>query len=149
MHPGDAVDEVPGYSGTGRPKKPGYRTTPMQAEVLACSLPIKQYRQVAWWQGSKGAPARRLVATRVRPANRNLPRCPDGALPACWLLVEWLSAADAVGQDPVAVERLATDPKVRQAEWVSNSYSPNSRSRLSTCWRVVRVADAPQSSKHY
>ena len=30
---------------------------------------------------------------RVRPANRNLPRNDDGTLPACWLLIEWPSAA--------------------------------------------------------
>lgn len=32
---------------------------------------------------------------RVRPANWNLPRNPDGALPVVWLLVEWPSHAEA------------------------------------------------------
>lgn len=32
---------------------------------------------------------------RVRPANRNLPKNPDGTLPEVWLLVEWPSHADA------------------------------------------------------
>ena len=26
---------------------------------------------------------------RVRPANRDIPRGPDGSLPECWLLAEW------------------------------------------------------------
>ncbi|MGD7003892.1 IS701 family transposase [Corynebacterium halotolerans] len=95
MHTGDAVYEIPAYSGHGRPKKPGYRTTPVQAEVLARSLPIKQYRPVSWRQGSKGTLTSRFTAVRVRPANRNLPRNPDGTLPACWLLIEWPSGATA------------------------------------------------------
>jgi SRSO17 transposase len=31
----------------------------------------------------------RFLALRVRPANRDIPRNPDGSLDACWLLVEW------------------------------------------------------------
>ena len=30
-----------------------------------------------------------FVAIRVRPANRDIPRSPDGSLPECWLLAEW------------------------------------------------------------
>lgn len=95
MHTNDAVYEVPEYSGTGRPRKPGYRTKPVQAQELAQSLLIKQYRPVSWRQGSKGTMTSRFTAVRVRPANRNLPRNPDGTLPACWLLVEWPSKAEA------------------------------------------------------
>ena len=29
----------------------------------------------------------------MRPANRNLPKNPDGSLPECWLLVEWPEGA--------------------------------------------------------
>jgi len=29
-----------------------------------------------------------------RPANRDIPRGPDGALPECWLLAEWPPEAD-------------------------------------------------------
>ena len=54
MHTADAVYESPEYSGTGRPRKPGYRTKPAQAQELAQSLPSKQYRPVSWRQGSKG-----------------------------------------------------------------------------------------------
>ncbi|WP_433192276.1 transposase [Nocardia sp. CA-107356] len=30
---------------------------------------------------------------RVRPANRNIARGPDGSLPECWLLAEWATGA--------------------------------------------------------
>ncbi|WP_087061870.1 IS701 family transposase [Corynebacterium glutamicum] len=95
VHPGDMVFEVPEYSGFGRPKKPGYRTPPVQAEVLAQSLPTRQYQQVSWRQGSKGTMTSRFAVTRVRPANRNIPRHPDGSLPEMWLLIEWPRHADA------------------------------------------------------
>ena len=93
VHPGDVVFDAPEYSGFGRPKKPGYRTPPVQAQELAQSLPIAQYRPVSWRQGSKNTLTSRFAAVRVRPANRNLPRNDDGTLPACWLLVEWPSPA--------------------------------------------------------
>ncbi len=35
-----------------------------------------------------------FLAIRVRPANRDIPRGPDGSLPACWLLAEWPPEAD-------------------------------------------------------
>lgn len=95
VHPGDVAFDTPEYSGCGRPKKPGYRTPPVQAQDLAQSLPITQYRPVSWRQGSKNTMTSRFTAMRVRPANRNLPRNDDGTLPACWLLVEWPSHADA------------------------------------------------------
>ena len=31
----------------------------------------------------------RFLALRVRPANRDIPRGPDGSLPECWLIAEW------------------------------------------------------------
>jgi SRSO17 transposase len=31
----------------------------------------------------------RFLALRVRPANRGIPRQPDGSLPECWLIAEW------------------------------------------------------------
>jgi len=33
----------------------------------------------------------RFLALRVRPANRDIPRYPDGTLPECWLIAEWPS----------------------------------------------------------
>ena len=35
-----------------------------------------------------------FLAIRVRPANRDIPRGPDGSLPECWLLAEWPPEAD-------------------------------------------------------
>ena len=35
-----------------------------------------------------------FLAIRVRPANRDIPRGPDGSLPDCWLLAEWPPEAD-------------------------------------------------------
>jgi SRSO17 transposase len=50
---------------------------------------------VVWRHGSRktaGNPTAtmrsRFLALRVRPANRNIPRNPDGSLPDCWLLTE-------------------------------------------------------------
>nr|WP_231648041.1 hypothetical protein [Saccharothrix sp. NRRL B-16348] len=31
----------------------------------------------------------RFLALRARPANRAIPKAPDGSLPGCWLLAEW------------------------------------------------------------
>jgi SRSO17 transposase len=28
-------------------------------------------------------------ALRIRPANRDIPRAPDGSLPECWLIAQW------------------------------------------------------------
>lgn len=95
MHTQDAAFGSPEYSGRGRPKKPGYQTPPVRAEVLAQSLPTRQYQQVSWRQGSKGTMTSRFAVTRVRPANRNIPRHPDGSLPEMWLLIEWPRHADA------------------------------------------------------
>lgn len=95
MHPQDAAFGVGEYSGRGRPKKPGYQHPPVRAEVLARSLPTRQYRPVSWRQGSTGTMTSRFAAVRVRPANRNIPRNPDGSLPEVWLLIEWPSHAEA------------------------------------------------------
>ena len=83
---------IPGSAGRRNLR---YRTPPAQAQELAQSLPVTQYRPVSWRQGSKGTLTSRFTAVRVRPANRNLPRNPDGTLPACWLLIEWPSTASA------------------------------------------------------
>ena len=56
---------------------------------------------MTWRQGTKATkdnpPAAMtscFLAIRVRPANRDLPRGPDGSLPECWLLVEWPPEAE-------------------------------------------------------
>src|SRR6266536_1502630 len=55
-----------------------------------------QVQRVTWRQGTKAtkdnpaaAMTSRFLAIRVRPANRDIPRGPDGSLPECWLLAEW------------------------------------------------------------
>lgn len=58
MHPGDAVFEAPEYSGCGRPKKPGSRTKPIRAQVLAQSHPV------SWRHGSRGTMTSRFATMR-------------------------------------------------------------------------------------
>ena len=70
-----------------------YQTAPVQAHAYAAALPADAFAQVSWRQGSKGEMTSRFAARRVRPANRNLPKNPDGSLPECWLLVEWPDGA--------------------------------------------------------
>ena len=57
--------------------------------------------QVTWRQGTRATPGNpaasmtsQFLAIRVRPANRDIPRAPDGSLPDCWLLAEWPSGPD-------------------------------------------------------
>lgn len=95
MHRADAEFAVPPYSGRGRPPvQASYHASPKQAKALAQTLGSDAFEQVSWRQGSRGVMTSRFLATRVRPANRDLPRDPDGSLPECWLLVEWPHDAD-------------------------------------------------------
>jgi SRSO17 transposase len=95
VHRADAVFEFPAYSGRGRPPvQASYQTAPAQAKELALALGEEAFKSVSWRQGSKGTMTGRFTAGRVRPANRNLPRAPDGSLPECWLLVEWPDGAN-------------------------------------------------------
>lgn len=95
MHPGNAIFGAGEYAGRGRPKKPGYQHPPVRAEALAQSLPHEHYRPVSWRPGSTGTMTSRFAAVRVRPANRNITRNPDGSLPEVWLLIEWPNGAEA------------------------------------------------------
>jgi SRSO17 transposase len=86
--------------GPGRPPKPAYPTPPANLRQLAIAS-ADQIRQVTWRAGTratKGNPTAAMtshfVATRVRPANRDIPRADDGSLPECWLLAEWPPGAD-------------------------------------------------------
>lgn len=99
VHSADAAFELPAYSGRGRPPaRASYRTDPFQAKDLGAGLPADAVEHVSWRQGSRGTMTSRFAALRVRPANRNLPRKPDGTLPECWLLVEWpTGAAETIG----------------------------------------------------
>lgn len=90
VHAADAAFEFPAYSGRGRPPvRASYRTDPLQAKDLTAALDPEAFQEVSWRQGSRGMMTSRFAAVRVRPANRNLPRNPDGSLPECWLLAEW------------------------------------------------------------
>ena len=100
-YPGDAepVTRTLG-GGPGRPPKPAYPRSPVNLRQLAIAG-ADQVRPVTWRQGTRatsGNPDALMTswfaAIRVRPANRDIPRGPDGALPACWLLAEWPPHAD-------------------------------------------------------
>jgi SRSO17 transposase len=86
--------------GPGRPPRPAYPTPAVNLRQLAIAHAC-QIRPVTWRQGTKatkGNPTAAmtscLLAIRVRPANRDIPRAADGSLPACWLLAEWPPSAD-------------------------------------------------------
>lgn len=91
VHDAAAPFEMPAPTGKrGRPPAiASYQTPPVQAKTYAKDLPDEAFEQVSWRQGTKGIMTSRFAAARVRPANRNLPRNPDGSLPECWLLIEW------------------------------------------------------------
>ncbi len=100
-HPGDVqpVTRVLG-GGPGRPPKPAYPAPPVNLRQLAIAS-ADQIQQVTWRQGTKAtkgnpdaAMTSCIVAIRVRPANRDITRGPDGSLPDCWLLAEWPPEAD-------------------------------------------------------
>ena len=81
--------------GPGRPPKPAYPAPPVNLRQLAIAS-ADQIQQVTWRQGTKAtkdnpaaAMTSRFLAIRVRPANRDIPRAPDGSLPECWLLAGW------------------------------------------------------------
>ena len=86
--------------GPGRPPKPAYPAPPVNVRQLAIAH-ADQVAPVTWRQGTKAtsgnptaAMTSRFLAIRVRPANRDIPRAPDGSLPECWLLAEWPPEAD-------------------------------------------------------
>jgi SRSO17 transposase len=72
-----------------------YRDAPVQAKDLVAALDEEAFQDVSWRAGSRGMMTGRFTAIRVRPANRNLPRDPDGSLPEAWLLAEWPAGAEA------------------------------------------------------
>lgn len=97
LHEAAAVFEIPAPTGKrGRPfSTASYQSAPVQAGVYAQELSDSTFEHVSWRQGSRGTMTGRFAAARVRPANRNLPRNPDGSLPECWLLVEWPEGTQA------------------------------------------------------
>jgi SRSO17 transposase len=95
-YPADAVPGIPAYSGRGRPPVPRYRDKPSSLTALALAAGRRALRRVTWRHGTRktarnptAAMTSRFLALRVRPANRDIPRDPDGTLPDCWLIAEW------------------------------------------------------------
>lgn len=95
-YPADATPVAPDYSDRGRPPTPRYRDNPHSLAALALAGGRRALRRVTWRHGSRknarnptAAMASRFLALRVRPANRDIPRNPDGTLPECWLIAEW------------------------------------------------------------
>jgi SRSO17 transposase len=96
VYPADAPYGVAQYSGRGRPPVPGYLVNPVQLRDLVTSLGADAFRELPWRNGTRTSPANpaavmssRFTTTRVRPANRTIPRNADGTLPECWLIAEW------------------------------------------------------------
>jgi SRSO17 transposase len=95
-YPADVTPSAPPYTGRGRPPTPRYREEAASLTGLARAAGRRALHQVTWRHGSrKNAPnptatmRSRFVALRVRPANRDIPRNPDGSLDECWLIAEW------------------------------------------------------------
>jgi SRSO17 transposase len=92
----DTVPTAPAYSGRGRPPKPRYRDDPANLAQLALAADRDALQHITWRHGSRKNPANptaamssHFLATRVRPANHEIPRNTDGSLPDCWLIAEW------------------------------------------------------------
>ena len=77
----------------GRPPRPAYpsQRANLRQLVIACADKIQQVTK-ATSGNPDAAMTSWFLAIRVRPANRDIPRRPDGSLPECWLLAEWLPA---------------------------------------------------------
>src|SRR5262249_35334311 len=96
----DAVPAAMAYGGPGPPRAPPPPTPP--ATLRQPAIPhASQIQPVIWRHGTKAttgnpgaAMTSHFLAVRVRPANRDIPRAPDGSLPDCWLLAEWPPGAD-------------------------------------------------------
>jgi SRSO17 transposase len=98
--PRDAVPATIPCGGQGRPSVPRYRAKPLSLRQLALAS-ADEIQPVTWRHGTRttrGNPTATMtswfLAIRVRPANRDIPRGPDGSLPECWLLAEWPPEAD-------------------------------------------------------
>lgn len=95
-HPEHAQPTTIATSGRGRPSKPRYRDEPQSLRELALAAGKDTRVEVTWRLGTRkskdnptAAMTSKFLAIKVRPANREIPRNPDGSLPIRWLLVEW------------------------------------------------------------
>jgi SRSO17 transposase len=100
-HPEHAQPELIAASGRGRPPKPRYREAPNNLRDLALAAGRDAGVEVTWRHGTRktkknptAAMASQFLAVKVRPANRDISRNPDGTLPTRWLLAEWPVDAD-------------------------------------------------------
>jgi SRSO17 transposase len=84
------------YTGRGpRPHTLRYQDAPVSVKDLAVQS-RDAFTVATWRHGTRTGPGNpdagmscRFAALRVRPANRNMPRDGDGALPVEWLIIEW------------------------------------------------------------
>jgi SRSO17 transposase len=100
-YPADVTPSAPPYTGRGRPPTPRYRDEAATLTGLALAAGRRALHRVTWRHGSHhntgnptAAMRSRFLALRVRPANRDIPRNPDGSLDECWLIAEWPPGED-------------------------------------------------------
>ncbi|MDX2809489.1 IS701 family transposase, partial [Streptomyces scabiei] len=103
-HPDEAEPHRPAYGGLGPPALPRYRTPPQAVSVLAAHAGARQFTEVTWRQGSKGAMTSRFAVLTMRPAGKQPLAAAqeagggrnrwDGILPVRTLLVEWPDGQD-------------------------------------------------------
>src|ERR1700712_3811032 len=100
-YPVDVTPSAPPYTGRGRPSTPRYRDQPDSLTGLALTAGRRALHQVTWRHGSRtnahnptATMRSRFMALRIRPANRDIPRHPDGSLDECWLIAEWPPGED-------------------------------------------------------
>jgi len=101
-YPAEATPAARPYSGRGRPPAPKYPGKPASLGALALAAGEDAYQEVTWREGTRrtkdnpdGEMRSRFAVLEVRPANRDIPRAPDGSLPATTLLVQWPEGAEA------------------------------------------------------
>jgi SRSO17 transposase len=101
-HPEHATPTLVPSTGRGRPPKPKYRDDPVNLRELALAAGLDARVQVTWRHGTRtskdnptAAMTSQFLAIKIRPANRDIPRNPDGTLPTRWLLAEWPDGARA------------------------------------------------------
>lgn len=100
VHRADDIPTVMDYAGRGpRPHRSKYQQAPSSVKDLMLTA-RDEFTGLTWRTGTKTSPDNRsaamggrFAATRVRPANRTIPRETDGTLPVCWLLAEWPAGA--------------------------------------------------------
>ena len=95
-YPAEAQPVTRPYRGRGRPPVPRYPDAASTLAALTLAAGRRALRRVTWRHGTRKGPSNptaamtsRFLALRVRPANRDIPRAPDGTLPECWLIAEW------------------------------------------------------------